>query len=64
MDRDHHVRYEVLGGGVENPFTIHKIYTALTPSDSGRDWASESAAANQAENYVKMRVPVHPMSLF
>ena len=31
--------------GGENPLTIHKIYAALTPSDSRSDWASESAAA-------------------
>ena len=37
--------------GVENPLTIHEIYTALTPSDSQIDWASESAAAKQVENY-------------
>ena len=33
------------GGGRENPLTIHKIYAALTPSDSRNDWASEFAAA-------------------
>ena len=41
--------------GSENPFTIHEIYTALTPSDSRNDWASECAAttvaAKQVENY-------------
>ena len=34
-------RYEVWagggGGGGENPLTIHEIYVALTPSDSGTD---------------------------
>ena len=35
----------------ENPFTIHEIYAALTQSDSRSDWASESDAAKQAENY-------------
>ena len=41
------------GGGLggENPLTIHKIYAALTPSDSRSEWAPESAAAKQAENY-------------
>ena len=38
-----------MGGG--NPLTIHKIYAALTPSDSRSDWASEFAAAKQAEDY-------------
>ena len=33
--------------GGKNPLTIHEIYAALTPSD----WASESAAAKQAEIY-------------
>ena len=37
--------------GVENPLTIHEIYAALTPSDYQSDWASEFAAAKQAENY-------------
>ena len=37
--------------GVENPLTIHEKYSALTPSDSRSDWASESAAAIQAEDY-------------
>ena len=37
--------------GGENPLTIHKIYSALTPSDSRSDWASEFAAAKQAEDY-------------
>ena len=32
----------------ENPLAIHEIYTALTPSDSRNDLASESAAAIQA----------------
>ena len=56
--------------GGENPLTIHEIYAALTPSDSRSDWASESAAATQADynisitSKVKMRVPVHPMSVF
>ena len=36
--------------GGENPLTIQKISTALTPSDSRSDWASESAAAKQAED--------------
>ena len=39
------LRYEVGGGGGENPLTIHEIYAALTPSDSRSDWASEFAAA-------------------
>ena len=38
-------RYEVWG---ENPLTIHEIYTALTPSDSRSDCASEFAAAKKA----------------
>ena len=37
--------------GRENPLTIHEIYAALTPRDFRSDWASESAAAKQAENY-------------
>ena len=39
------------GGGGQNLLTIHEIYAALTPSDPRSDWASESAAAEQAENY-------------
>ena len=39
------------GGGGENPLNIHEIYSAPTPSDSRSDWASESAAALQAEDY-------------
>ena len=39
-------KYEVGGGGRENPLTIHKIYAALTPSDSRSDWAFEFAAAS------------------
>ena len=35
----------------QNPLTIHEIYAALTPSDSRSDWASEFAAAKQAEDY-------------
>ena len=42
-----------MGGGVEN-LTIHEIYAALTPSDSQSDWASESAAAKQAEDDYKI----------
>ena len=37
--------------GDENPLTIHEIYMVLTPSDSRSDWASECAAAKQAEDY-------------
>ena len=37
--------------GGENPLTIQIIYSALTPSDTQSDWASESAAAIQAEDY-------------
>ena len=37
--------------GVENPLTIHEISAALVPSDSRSDWASESAAVEQAEDY-------------
>ena len=37
--------------GGENPLTIHEIYAALPPSDSQSDWASEFAAAKQAEDY-------------
>ena len=36
---------QVQSMGGENPLTIHEIYTALTPSDSLCDWASEFAAA-------------------
>ena len=39
------------GGGGENPLTILEISAALTPRDSRSDWASESAAAKQAEDY-------------
>ena len=35
----------------ENPLKIHEVSASLTPSDSRSDWASESAAAKQAENY-------------
>ena len=35
--------------GGENPLTIHNISAALTSGDSRSDWASESAAAKQAE---------------
>ena len=44
-------RYEVWGGGGENPLTIHKIFVALTPTDFQSDWTSESAVAKQAEDY-------------
>ena len=37
--------------GVENTLTIHETIAALTPSDSRSDWASESAAAKQTEDY-------------
>ena len=37
--------------GGENPFTIHEISVALTPTDFRSDWTSESAAAKQAEDY-------------
>ena len=37
--------------GGENPLTIHEISMALTPTDFRSDWASESAAAKQAEDY-------------
>ena len=45
--------YRVGGGGegVENPLTIHEVYAALTSSDSQSNWASEFAAAKQAEDY-------------
>ena len=36
---------QVRSMGVENALTTHKIYAALTRSDSRSDWASESAAA-------------------
>ena len=42
--------------GGQNPLTIHEIYATLTPSDSRSDvgsqraWASESAAAKQADD--------------
>ena len=42
---------QVQSMGVGNPLTIHEIYAALTPSDSRSDWASEFAAAKQAEDY-------------
>ena len=73
--RPPHVRDFVKEGtkyGGQNPLTIHEIYAALTPSDSRTDWASEFAAANLLplnkqriiESEVKLRVPVHPMSVF
>ena len=37
--------------GGQNPLTVHEIYAALTPSDSGSDWASESAVAKHTEDY-------------
>ena len=42
---------QVRSMGDENPLTIHEIYMVLTPSDSRSDWASECAAAKQAEDY-------------
>ena len=35
--------------GVENPLRIHEISAALTPSDSGSDWASETVAATAGD---------------
>ena len=54
------------GGGRENPLTIHEISAALTPSDSRSDWASEFPLNRQRiiKLKVKIRVPVHPMSVF
>ena len=43
-------RYGVWGGG-KNPLTINEISAALTPSNSRSDWASESGAAKQTEDY-------------
>ena len=41
--------------GSKNTLTIHKIYAALTPSDSRSDWDPSLlpplAAAKQAEDY-------------
>ena len=42
---------QVRSMGGENPLTIHEIYAALMPSDSRSDWASEFAAAKQADDY-------------
>ena len=42
---------QVRSMGGENPLTIHEMYAALTPSNSRSDWASEFAAAKQAEDY-------------
>ena len=42
--------------GVENPLTINEISAALTPSDSRCDWASESAAAKQADDYKNLKL--------
>ena len=39
---------QVRSMGAGNPLTIHRLYAALTPSDSRSDWASESAAATAA----------------
>ena len=58
--------------GGQNPLTIHEIYAAVTPSDSRSDWASEFAVAHLLplntqriiKSKVKIRVPVHPMSVF
>ena len=35
----------------KNPLTIHEVSAALTPSDYRSDYASESAAAKQADDY-------------
>ena len=37
--------------GSENPLAINEISAALTLSDSRSDWASESTAAKQVEDY-------------
>ena len=50
--------------GGENPLTIHEISAALTPNDSRSDWASETTAATAVAKPGKVRVPVHPMSVF
>ena len=42
---------QVRSMGGENTLPIHKIFAALTPSDPRSDWASEFAAAKQAEDY-------------
>ena len=58
------------GGGDENPLTIHEIYAALTPSDSRSDFrvsCRHLLPLNRQriiKSEVKIRVPVHPMSVF
>ena len=44
---------QVRSKGVGNHLTIHEIYSALTPSDSRSDWASESAAATSAAKHAE-----------
>ena len=46
-------KYEGGGGGLKIPLqsTKYMRLPALAPSDSRNVWASESAAAKQAENY-------------
>ena len=48
------------GGGGESPLKIHETFSARTPSDARSDWASESAAAIEAEDYNIFP----PMSMF
>ena len=55
--------------GGQNPLTIHKIYVALTPSDSRSDSGLPSLllpldTQRIIKSEVKIRVPVHPMSVF
>ena len=55
--------------GGENPLTIHEIYVALTPSDSRSDVGFRVCCRKLnrqriIKSQVKIRVPVHPMSLF
>ena len=59
--------------GGENPLTIHEIYAALTPSDSQSDCTGFRVCCRQLlplnrqriiKSKVKIRVPVHPMSVF
>ena len=51
--------------GGENPLTIHEIYAALTPSYVGfRVCCRKRNRQRIIKSEVKIRVPVHPMSLF
>ena len=50
--------------GVENHLTIHEIYAALTPEVTGLPSLLSLNRQTIITSKVKMRVPVHPMSVF